>query len=238
MASWTPSQAGAYKAEAAGLYYERLAASKQARRGLHRFLGIARSHGYAEVVVPGGKLTSGIPSQQEYSPGHAATGQQGGESAREQRSKPPRNRTAARKSKEKGKLDAKWEKRREAEADIAAAAAAPAAGELPATPEEAPPRERPLDELMSLPQLELSSVLGKELSRIANATRTDVTQLLAESTKVENDYALRVRASGRTVERSELMLFNLEWLWSFEDDWHEHSAPESHMEPEWGGAPT
>ena len=39
--------------------------------------------------------------------------------------------------------------------------------------------------------------------------------------------------------RGQRALVMIEWLYSFEDDWRARSAPECHMEAEWGGgAPT
>ena len=79
---------------------------------------------------------------------------------------------------------------------------------------------------------------------MANETRADIVQLAADCKRAERAAALRSaaarEASGRgPLTDGELALLRLEWLWSSEDDWRESSAPEGHMEPEWGGgAPT
>ena len=84
--------------------------------------------------------------------------------------------------------------------------------------------------------------LGAERSRVANATRTDVTQLSAECDMAERGAVLRAAAGASGEEplsRMERALVIIEFLWKFEDDWRARSAPGAHMETEWGGgAPT
>ena len=85
-------------------------------------------------------------------------------------------------------------------------------------------------------------LLGAEFNRVANATRSDVTQLSADVAGAERAAVLRAaaRADGEEpLSKLERVLVNLEFIWDFEDDWCARSAPGAHMEPEWGGgAPT
>ena len=103
-------------------------------------------------------------------------------------------------------------------------------------------QRRSLDELRELPQHEITNVAAEELYRVANSTRSDVTELSYGCEAAERAAVLRTAAGlggAEPLTRGERALAMVEWLWSFEDDWRARSAPESHMEAEWGGgAPT
>ena len=112
MAGWEPRQAAEFKANAAVLFCERLEASAQARRGLHRFLGIARAHGRSAATIAGIKLESPAPPLQKSLVTQQREQNRAGEPARKSPLRRPRKKTEARKKKEQEKLEAKWQQRK------------------------------------------------------------------------------------------------------------------------------
>ena len=113
MASWEPRQAAEFKADAATLFCERLEASAQARRGLHRLLGIARAHGRSTATIagirfdaPDAPLHTRVIFQQRRQ-------ETGDRSVSGSHARKPRKKTEARKQKEQEKLEAKWQRRKE-----------------------------------------------------------------------------------------------------------------------------
>ncbi|MDC0526089.1 hypothetical protein OAO87_03725 [bacterium] len=122
MAWQTPRQAAERQVDAAVLFLERLDASAQARRGMHRFLNIANAHGLKGANFAGIKLDGPSPKQQpprrEDNVGKKAGGSKKGK---------PRNKSEACLQKDRENLETKWQKRREKEQQQQCAVSAGAA---------------------------------------------------------------------------------------------------------------
>lgn len=260
MASWSPRQAAEFKADAAALFCERLAASEQARRGLHRLLGIAGSHGRSEVAIAGFKLNSPSPAEQSGSGNDERAGKEARQSSSGKRT---RKKTDARKQKEQEKLEAKWQERRQQEQQVSNSLSAQAPPSLPSSgavnqtppppptlvPPPPPPREsdavprngHSLNIPPGMTQSDLHEAIKAEMARIANATRADVGKMLQGMLQAESQFILGTSSSyGGPATEHERSLHKLEWLMAFEREARARSAPSIHMEPEWsdGGAPT
>ena len=266
--AWSPRQAAERDAGRLTLFFEQLEESAKARRGFHRFLGIANAHGRNEVTLAG--ISLGMPKQRRTQVGGstgrpsrdgASEQQRGADSVRAPNHK--QRRSAARAAANRAALAASANAASAptpAAESPAPAPSTPSAYDGPPLPAQQPsPRERAgesssrnkslpqaqrrsLDELRELQQAEVIDLCSSEYARVSNATRTDIHDLIVDGEEAERRTVLRAaaREDGREpLSRGERAVVQLEWLWSFEDDWCARSAPGSHMETEWdGGAPT